>query len=151
MYWKIRPLRQSRGPRGASCQGGCIFQFIRTRDSVLPFFFPETGNYTLSSWVVLKVYKSNALLLCKNTPPEAICIQRPERLPGGKLEGRGTQIAEGGVFSISCRLEPVYSPRTPFVEPSMSRPPVPQQFFLSSWMSCNTALRPQLPLKPYIL
>ena len=41
MYCKIRPLSQSRGPKGANCPGGCIFQFIPTRGSVLPFFFSE--------------------------------------------------------------------------------------------------------------
>ena len=43
MYWKIRPLRQSWGSRGANCQ------FIPTWGSVLPFFFPERKwieNYT---------------------------------------------------------------------------------------------------------
>ena len=40
---------QSRGPRGANCIRGRIFQFILTRVSVLTFFFPEReyiGNYT---------------------------------------------------------------------------------------------------------
>ena len=39
MFWKISPLRQSRGPRGANCQGGRIFQFILTQGSVLPIIF----------------------------------------------------------------------------------------------------------------
>ena len=40
---------QSRGPRGANCIRGRIFQLILTRVSVLTFFFPEReciGNYT---------------------------------------------------------------------------------------------------------
>ena len=41
--------RKIRGPRGANCRRGRNFQFIPTRGSVLPFFFPEReciGNYT---------------------------------------------------------------------------------------------------------
>ena len=47
---------------------GRIFQFIPTRGSVLPFFFPEReciGYYTPGSWVELTVYKFNTLPLYK--------------------------------------------------------------------------------------
>ena len=44
----------------------------------------------------------------ENTPPETICILRPEILPEGNLEGQGVQIAEGRVFCNSSRLEAVY-------------------------------------------
>ena len=49
VYWKSPgPL----WPLGANCLRGHIFQFIPTRGSVLPFFFPEReciGNYPLNS------------------------------------------------------------------------------------------------------
>ena len=48
VYWKSPgPL----WPLGANCLRGHIFQFIPTRGSVLPFFFPERGciwNYSRS-------------------------------------------------------------------------------------------------------
>ena len=45
-----------------------VFQFILTRGSVLPFFFPERecfGNYPSNSRGVLTVYKFNTLPLYK--------------------------------------------------------------------------------------
>ena len=68
VYWKIRPLRQSRGPRGANCRGGRIFQFIPTRGSVLPFYFPEQEcirNYSSNSRGVWTKYKFSTLSLYK--------------------------------------------------------------------------------------
>ena len=58
--WKIRPLRQSRVPRGANCRGGCNFQFILTRGSAKCI-----GSYLSNRWVVLTVYKFNTLPLYK--------------------------------------------------------------------------------------
>ena len=55
---KGKPRGQSQGLRGANCRGGRIFQFIPTRGSMLPFFFPERefiGYYTPDSWVVFTV------------------------------------------------------------------------------------------------
>ena len=41
-------------------------------------------------------------------PPEAICTLRTEKLTEGNLKGRGVQIAKGGIFFNTSRLEAVY-------------------------------------------
>ena len=60
--------RQSLRPRDANCLLGRIFQFIPTRGSVLPFFFPAReciGNCPSNSRGVLTVHKFNTLPLYK--------------------------------------------------------------------------------------
>ena len=55
-------------PRGANCRVGCIFQFLPTQGSILPFFFPEReciGNYPSDSWGVMTVYIFHTLPLYK--------------------------------------------------------------------------------------
>ena len=54
------------------------------------------------------IYTAEMRGILENTPPEAICTPRPGRLPEGNLEGRGVQIAEGGIFSNLSRLKAVY-------------------------------------------
>ena len=65
---KYAPWGNLEGRGVQIAEGGVFFQFIPTRDSVLPFFFPEQeciGNYIPNSWLVLTVYGFNTPLLYK--------------------------------------------------------------------------------------
>ena len=104
VYWKIRPLRQSRGPRGANCRGG-IFQFNPTRGSVLPFFFPKReciGNYPSNSRGMLTVYEFNTFPLYKKKECKIIFGPRSDYCLALSLRQKVTQRShpKNGYFTV---------------------------------------------------
>ena len=75
MFWKISPLRQSRGPRGANCrarEGGvfCCFPIHSdSRQCISIFFFKSRSALEITSRVVLTVHNFNTLPFYKKELP----------------------------------------------------------------------------------